>query len=42
LEGVVCECYKIVSNELNRLIGTPQRTELNKRGPCREVDGEAV
>jgi CRP-like cAMP-binding protein len=42
LEAVVCECYKIVSNELNRLIGTSRRGELNKRVPCREVDGEAV
>jgi CRP-like cAMP-binding protein len=42
LEMVVCECYKIVSNELNRLVGTPQTSDINKRVPCREVDGEAV
>jgi CRP-like cAMP-binding protein len=42
LEAMVCECYKIVSNELNRLVGTPQRSELNKTVPCREVEGEAL
>jgi len=42
LEKVVCECYKIVNTELNRLIGTSRRSDLNKRVPCREGDGEAV
>ena len=42
LEAMVCECYKIVNDELNRLVGTPQRSGLNKKVPCREVDGEAV
>jgi CRP-like cAMP-binding protein len=40
LEAMVCECYKIVKNELNRLVGTPQRDELNKKVPCREAGGE--
>ena len=31
LETMVCECYKIVSDELNRLIGAPQQCELNHR-----------
>jgi hypothetical protein len=42
LEAMVCECYKIVNDELNRLVGTPQRSELNKKVPCREVDGEVL
>jgi CRP-like cAMP-binding protein len=42
LEATACECYKIVNNELNRLIGVPQRSELNKRVPCRGGDGEAL
>ncbi len=42
LEAIVCECYKIVNNELNRLVGISQRSELNKKVPCREVDGEAL
>jgi hypothetical protein len=42
LEAMVCECYKIVNDELNRLVGIPQRSGLNKKVPCREVDGEAV
>jgi CRP-like cAMP-binding protein len=40
LEAMVCECYKIVKNELNRLVGGPQRDNLNKKVPCREADGE--
>jgi CRP-like cAMP-binding protein len=42
LEGMVCECYKIVADELNRLIGAPQKSELSKRVPCREVGGKAL
>jgi CRP-like cAMP-binding protein len=42
LEAMVCECYKIVDDESNRLVGTPQRCELNKRAPCREADGEVL
>jgi CRP-like cAMP-binding protein len=30
LEATVCECYKIVENELNRLVGAHQRSELSK------------
>src|SRR5258708_5423876 len=42
LETMVCECYKIVDDELSRLVGAPQRSELNKRVPCREADGAAL
>ena len=42
IEAMVCECYKIVDDELNRLIGTPQRDELNKMLPCREIDAEGA
>src|SRR5260370_33332998 len=41
LETMVCECYKIVDDEFNRLIGAPHESEL-KRVPCREVGGEAL
>jgi CRP-like cAMP-binding protein len=39
LEAMVCECYKVVEDECDRLVGTPQRSELSKRVPCREADG---
>src|ERR1700692_194945 len=39
LEAMVCECYKIVKNELNRLVGAPQRDNINTKVPCREADG---
>jgi hypothetical protein len=42
LERMVCECYKVVDDELNRLIGAPQRTEFFKTVPCREADEEAL
>jgi CRP-like cAMP-binding protein len=42
LETMVCECYKVVDDELNRLIGAPQRTEFFKTVPCREADEEAL
>jgi CRP-like cAMP-binding protein len=42
LEGMVCECYKIVDDELNRLIGAPLKSELSKRVPCREVGGKVL
>ncbi len=39
LETMVCECYKVVDDELNRLIGAPQRSELFKTVPCRVAGG---
>ena len=42
LETMVCECYKIVDDELNRLIGAPLRSELSRTVPCREVGGEVL
>jgi CRP-like cAMP-binding protein len=30
LEAMVCECYKIVNDELNRLVGVRQSSELSK------------
>lgn len=42
LEAMVCECYKIVDDELNRLIGSPPRSELSKKVPCREAGGEVL
>lgn len=42
LEAMVCECYKVVDDELNRLIGSPRRSGFSKRAPCREADGEAL
>jgi CRP-like cAMP-binding protein len=42
LEKMVCECYKIVDDELNRLIGAPLRSELSKTVPCREVGGAVL
>jgi CRP-like cAMP-binding protein len=29
LEKMVCECYKIVNDEFNRLVGAPQKSELS-------------
>ncbi|MBS1801665.1 MAG: Crp/Fnr family transcriptional regulator [Acidobacteria bacterium] len=42
LETMACECYKIVSDELNRLVGAPQRNEIKKKALYREADGEAL
>jgi CRP-like cAMP-binding protein len=42
LETMVCECYKVVDDELNRLIGAPQRSELFKTVPCRVAGGGAL
>ncbi len=39
LETMVCECYKIVDDEFNRLIGAPHESE---RVPCREAGGGAL
>jgi CRP-like cAMP-binding protein len=30
LEEMVCECYKIVNDEFNRLVGAPQKSELSR------------
>ena len=42
LETIVCECYKIVGDELNRLVGAAPKSELSKRVPCREAGGEVL
>jgi CRP-like cAMP-binding protein len=42
LEGMVCECYKIVDDELNRLVGAHQGSELNTRILCREADARTL
>jgi CRP-like cAMP-binding protein len=42
LEATVCECYKVVEDECDRLVGTPQTRELSRRVPCREVDGRVL
>jgi len=42
LEAMVCECYKIVNHELNRLVGAPQEKEFNRKAPCTEADGEGL
>ncbi len=42
LEAVACECYKIVADELNRLIGAPPKSDFSKRVPCRESGGEIL
>jgi hypothetical protein len=40
LEATVCECYKVVEDECDRLVGTPQRRELSRMVvPYRGVDG---
>ena len=39
LETMVCECYRIVDDEFNRLIGAPHESE---RVPCREAGGGAL
>jgi CRP-like cAMP-binding protein len=42
LEAAVCECYKVVNDESNRLIGTRQRGELNNGSHCKEAYGEVL
>jgi CRP-like cAMP-binding protein len=42
LETMACECYRIVADESNRLIGAPPKSELSMRVPCREVGGEVL
>src|SRR5580700_2344972 len=39
LEAAVCECYKVVNDESNRLIGTRQRGELSNGSHCKEAYG---
>src|SRR5260370_1647419 len=38
LETMVCECYKIVDDRFDLLVGAPQRSELNKSAPFREAE----
>jgi len=42
LEGMVCECYRIVADELNRLIGAPLKNEFSKKVPCKQAGGEML
>jgi hypothetical protein len=39
LESMTCECYKIVDDEMDRLVGTHQRTNLSNGLRCKEVAG---
>jgi CRP-like cAMP-binding protein len=39
LEAMVCECYRIVADESNRLIGAPPKSEFSRTVPCREAGG---
>src|SRR5260370_23671644 len=42
LEGIVCECYRIVEDDQYRLIGTHQKNGFRREGSaCGEADGES-
>ena len=40
LEAAVCECYKVVDDESNRLVGTRQRFRLSQQMSGKEAYGE--
>ena len=39
LEAMTCECYKVVDDEMDRLVGTHRRSNLSNGLPYKEVVG---